>query len=418
MDNIVIIGNSAAALSAVETIIKSDSNSSVTMICDEKGPAYSRVLISYLISEEMTKERMYLKDMNFYKMNNIKTIFGNRAVKILPKEKGVILENNKIIKYDRLLIATGARPYFPDIKGIEKDGVFGLRTIPDAISIHQRVKMAKRAVILGGGLISLKASLAIHKHDLDITLIVGSNQILLQMLDYRSASFIRESLEKKGYKALTSSDVREIGGSNGKVEEVVLTSGKRIPADIVIVGKGIVPNTELVEDTGIELDKGIIVNDYMETNIKDIYAAGDVAQGSDLVRKGKYITGTWPVAIAQGRIAGYNFVGRKKKYIGALVMNVIDVYGITVASVGITHLPENKSGYEEVVIEGQNNYKKLVIRNNLIVGGVFIGDIKISGLILSLIRKRVSLDRLPTPKKLLQGYDYVRLLKYIQKIYN
>lgn len=417
--NFVIIGNSAAGLNAVLTILKTDKieQPHITVISEEEGPAYSRVLTSYFIAGVIDEKEMMLADSKFYRENRITTFFSCRALKVHPGEKKVILTDGQEVKYDRLLIATGARPYLPDIEGIKKKGVFTLRTRQDAREILDRVADVSAAVILGGGPVSLKAAQALQKHGIKITLIIGSDRVLSQLLDKKSSLLVSKYLEKKGFNIMTETGVEEIKGKK-KVREVILTSGKSIPADLVVVGKGIRPNKRLVEETDIRLDQGIIVNDFMQTSLEDIYAAGDVAQAWSIVREKKVLQGIWPAAVAQGRIAGYNMSGIKRRYAGSLRNNVIDIDGLYIAAAGITQAPGNYQNglWEEVVVEGKDYYKKLIIRDKLIVGCIFQGDIKNGGMIQSLIRKKISIDRLPNLVKLLKTYDYLRLVKGLSRI--
>lgn len=409
-----IIGNSAAALSAAEAIRMVDKDTAITMVCDEEGQAYSPVLLPSFIAGEIEKSKIYIKDNNFYKKNRIKTIFGKKAMRVLSNEKKLLLEDGILIKYNKLLIATGARPYFPEIKGINKEGVLGLRTKKDAIEIFERAKKAKHAVIFGGGLVSLKTAWAISKQNVKVSIIISSDKVLSQILDYEGASIIKDYLVRVGYRILTNSSIVEIIG-NKEAEGVILNTGEKLPADLVVIGKGIKPNKELVEGTGIMTDKGIIVDEYMNTNKKDIYAAGDVAQANDILREGKHLNAIWPVAVAQGKTAGYNMAGKRRVFSGALSMNVVDLNGLTVASVGITDIAEDKE-CEEFIKRENRNYRKLIIKGDYIVGGVYIGNIENFGVIQSIIRKKIPLKRLPKPENILNGVSYGDLISKVSRL--
>ncbi|MGM0409975.1 MAG: NAD(P)/FAD-dependent oxidoreductase [Bacillota bacterium] len=414
--HIVIIGNSAAAINAVEIIRKYNKQAKITMVSDEKENAYSPILTTYYIGDKVDKNGMNFKDESFYINNKINRKFGNKAVDIDPDDKKVYLNNEETINYDKLLIATGANPYLPDIEGINKNGVFTVRKKKDALKIRDKAKKSKKAVILGGGLVSLKTASALTKQGIEITLIIGSNKVLSQLLDNDSSKIVAEHLEKNDYNILKGSRVKKIIGDN-EVKEVLLKSNKRLSADMVIIGKGVVPNKELVKNTNIKTDDGILVDDYMQTNLENIYAAGDVAQSYDIVNNEKTVSGTWPVAVEQGKIAAYNILGNKKKYKGSLTMNVIDLYGLEIGTTGITQPPDNDK-YQVITIDKKDYFKKFIIKENKIVGAIFIGDLKEGGLIRSIIRNKININKLEPLNEFLTDLNNSKFYKKIKKINN
>ena len=406
-----IIGNSIAGLTAAQSIRSVDKDAQITIISDEEGPTYTRVLTTYYIGKEIDKDDMNLVSEEFYNENNIETIFGCRAEKVNSNDKVVLLDNGQTINYDRLLIATGATPSLPDVEGINKDGVFTLRSKDDATEVRNYVEYIKykhpdrqkKAIILGGGLVCMKTATALANHGIDITFVIGSNQISSQFLDYTGSLILRDRMVKNGCKILTSSVVVGVIGT-GTVKQVLLNSGETVDADMVIVGKGVNPNVELLEGTDVNIEDGIVVDEYMSTTVPDIYAAGDVAESYDIVTNNYEVNAIWPVAREEGKIAGLNMAGVKRKFPGALRMNVVEVFGVKAASVGEVRPTSEK--YEEIVISNSpGDYKKIIVKDNFVAGGVFIGDnVDAAGILQNYIRQGIRIDKFPIFDQLTRGY--------------
>lgn len=394
MKNIVIIGNSAAAIAAIEGIRSRDKDSRIAVITDENYPAYCRCLISYYLAGEVKEDKILYRPQEFYKENNVELILNKKVSRIDPKKNRAICEDKTQLDYDTLLIATGSRPKFPEIKGIKKKGVFGFRTIEDAKNIEGLLPVAKTAYVLGGGLIGLKAAYALKKRNIEVKVVIKSKQVLSQMLDAEAANFVQKKLEDHGLEIILGQDASEIIG-NGDLKAVKLDSGKVGEASLVIVGKGVSPNIELVKESQVKFNEGILANNLMQTNIENIYTAGDVCEALDLVTGTFAINALWPVAIRQGRIAGINMAGGSINYEGSLGMNAIEFFGLPVISLGLHRIPAEKSGqYEELkaLDRKANTYKRFILKENFLVGAILAGDIKNSGLFLRIIRERINVS--------------------------
>lgn len=391
----VIIGNSAAGLSAIETIRKFDTSSTLTLICDETGPAYSRVLTPYFIAGDISEEGLYLNDKRYYKNYNIKTILGNKAVSINVEKKKVILEDGKSVRFNRLLIATGASPLLPGFKGSNDKKVSGLRTIEDARRISYFCDYSSKAIVSGAGLVGLQVAQALCKRGISVDLVVSSQQVLSQMLDTDAAGLVQKRVEESGARIFFGRNIIEITSIPRKRKEsriVKLDGGEELKADFVIVGKGVSPNLDLIKESPISINRGIIVDEYMRTNIDDIYAAGDVAESSDYITGRKTIHAIWPCAVDQGRIAAMNMMNIPCNYDGALRMNVTHLFGVTLVSIGVI---SSKDPSDEIItfldIE-KSIYRKLTLRNNVIIGAVLAGKIDDSGVLHGLIRQKMDIS--------------------------
>jgi nitrite reductase (NADH) large subunit len=390
----VIIGASAAGIAACEAIRSLDPESPITVISDEKHGPYSRCLISYYLAGEMEKEAIRFREKDFYQKNMITALAGKKAVRLDTENKKVILENGEEIPYRKLLLATGGTPKFPDIPGVEAKNVLGMRTLDDAEKLLALSGKTKQAVILGGGLIGCKAAYGLRERGLEVTIAIGSNRVLSQMLDLGAADIFRRRFEEHGIAIMTGKNAQEIIIEKGRATGVKLDSGETLPAQMVVIGKGVVPRMELAEGTSIETDYGILADEHLMTSAPDIYAAGDVAQAPDLLGGEKVVNALWPVATEQGRIAGYNMAGGEKIYPGSLGMNSIGFYGLNVIAAGkVSRLSD---GQEAIVqdLSHKNIYKKLVVENDRPIGLILVGEIKSAGVIISLIKKGADVSRL------------------------
>ncbi|MFH1678027.1 MAG: FAD-dependent oxidoreductase [Candidatus Omnitrophota bacterium] len=412
--NLVIIGNSAAGISAVEAIRQADKNSNITIVSDEDYNSYCRCLISYFLAGDITEDKLVYQPQSFYKDRNIGLILNKKAVKVEPKKNRVVFEDKTSLGYDALLIATGASSKLPPgLKGVKKKGVFGFRTIKDAKEILNLVPLSSSSCILGGGLIGLKAAYGLFKRKQELKVIVRSNFILSQMLDEKAAGLFMKRFRDAGIDIMTGRDIAEILG-NGDLKAVKLDSGKVIACSILVIGKGVSPNIDLIRDTQIKIDKGILVDEYMKTNIPNIFAAGDVMQSFDLASRDSAVNALWPNAVEQGRIAGLNMAGQNFKYEGSMAMNSIEFFNLPAISMGITR--PKAAGYEEIVIfdEKKNIYKKFVINQNRLVGMIAVGDIINSGVFLRLIKEGIDISAIKD-EFISETFSYAMLLDLLKQ---
>lgn len=412
MKKIVIIGNSAAAISCVEAIRVQDKESKISLISDEGYPAYCRCLISPLLAGDISESKIGLRDKDFYEKNNVEAILGKKVVKLDPKKRVLTLVENERIGFDIALVATGARPKFPEIKGIKKKGVSGFRTLDDTKEIISIAAFAKCATILGGGLIGLKAASALRKRGLDVKVIIKSAHVLSQVLDEKGASIVGRHLENQGIEILTGQEAVEIIG-NGQVKAIKLDSGKVIESSIVIVGKGVDSNKQLLKESAINTNFGILTNEYLETNAGGIFAAGDVAECFDIVKGEPYINALWPNAVEQGKIAGANISGKKLAYSGSLAMNAVDFFGLAVITAGLKKEAESCEVLTSLDDKGAS-YKKFIIKDTHLVGFISVGKIKNSGIFLRLIREKI--DITPIKNVLLDdSFSYAKVIDLFVK---
>lgn len=415
MKQFIIIGNSAAGIAAVEAIRKVDKSSKIIVISDEDYSSYCRCLISYYLAGEIKEDKILLRPKEFYAENNIELLLNKKVSRVDPKKSRVICEDKTNLSYDSLLIATGGSPKFPETPGMKKKGVFGFRTIKDAKEIEGLVPVTKSACVMGGGLIGLKAAYALRKRNVDVKVIIKSKQVLSQMLDFEAAAFVQKKLEDHGIEVILSQDVSEVIGE-GEIKAVKLDSGKAIGCSLVIVGKGVAANTALVKDTEIKINDGIIANNLLQTNVANIYTAGDVCESFDIAMGKHTINALWPIAVEQGKIAGINMCGENLNYEGSLGMNSIEFFGLPVISLGLYKVKADDSSFEEIkIINTKSNlYKKLILKNNILIGAISVGDIKNSGVFLRLIRERVEISSIKD-KLLKENFGYPDIIDLVSE---
>jgi nitrite reductase (NADH) large subunit len=387
-----IIGNSAAALNAVKAIREQDSNSRITLVSAEKHYAYSPVLLPYYVSRKIDRPAMFLTDQSYYERNGINLILDNPATQVNPRNQRVHLASDDILEYDNLLVATGSSPKALGIPGEDLVGVFTLKTVDDADKLVRAAATMKDVVIMGGGLIGLQAANALYREDRNIKIIIGSKQPLSRNVDPSCAENVCQGIRECGMSILFETHAISIEKAKNKLS-VTLSSGKHLDADAVIIGKGVSANMRLVQDSEIEVNHGIIVDETMRTNVPNVFAAGDVAEGLNLITGQRQVIATWPNAWSQGRTAGINMAGGLDQNEG-LSSNICGFLGSAVASVGITN-PEN-GDFEEVVSDepAKGRYRKLVWnKKDELVGAVLMGKVADIGVISNLIRNRVKIPK-------------------------
>ena len=376
---IVIVGNSTAAVNAVEAIRERDKISSITVVSDESYRAYSHPLLPNLVIGEVSRaeERFYYRRVDFYESNKVKTVLGRRVVKIYPEEKLVELDNGNKLEYDKLLLACGGKPVKPPIEGLELEGIHTLTNIKAADKLRKDLKSIKRCVVVGAGLIGSKIAEKLAKKGVKVTLVELTKRVLFPVLDDVGADYIHRELKRLGITLILNDAVSAFSGDK-RVEQVILKSGKKIDTDGVIVAVGVAPNAELAKDAGLTVDRGVVVNDFMQTSNDDIFAAGDVAQAYDMVSGVKRPIPILPLAARQGRIAALNMLGMDVKYKGGFAMNSISIGKVSFISMGIVDSDELevlsiKRGdeYRKFLIDGDNRLKGMILVNNVEKAGMF-----------------------------------------------
>ena len=366
MPNYVIIGNGVAGTTAAENIRKIDKEGNITIVTDEDRAFYYRIRLNEFMSGDITEQDLIAKGDQWYRDQNIDLRLMTRVVRAELGERVIITDNKERLSYDRLLIATGSHSFIPPIKGSEKRGVFALRTIKDARNISAYAKESEGVVLIGGGLLGLEAGNALRKLGKRVMVVEFFPRLLPRQLDVDGAKRLQEIMEGMGFSFRLGAKTQEITGDD-HANGVLLEGGETLPAEMVIISAGVRPNIELAEHLGLDHDKGIKVDERLQTNQPDIYAAGDVAE----FRGMPY--GIWPAAMEQGKIAGANMADGNEVYEGTTMANTLKVVEIDLASAGNI---DAENELESRIIKDEKIYKKIVIENNQIVGCIMLGETK------------------------------------------
>lgn len=409
-ETFVIIGNGAAGFYSASSIRKRNSKARILMLSKENSISYYRPALSDYISEIVPDNEFFIAPEEWYKENNIEQLLGVEVISIDKDKKIITFKDNSTLLYDKLIFATGASNFLPPTKisgsssnccgekSLTYDnyknihGVFLLRTLDDAKDIRTFIEAGhKKAVIVGGGLLGLEAAWELKNQGLEVSVVEFAQRLLPRQLDNEGAELFKSLADKSGIKLILGAAASEIVLSSccdhkSKVTKVLLNNGDVIDSDMVLFSVGIRPNKTLAESIGISCDKGIIVNTHMETNIKDIYACGDVAELNGLVY------GNWPAAIEMGKVSGANAVGDNCEFQDFVSSTIFKALDTEIFSAGTINFDDNKLKQVSAISFSEGLYKKLFFKDNNLVGGILIGDTSKSGKIITGIQKSLSLE--------------------------
>ncbi len=375
---LVIIGSGAAGLSAVQTIIEKGNTVNVVLITKERQ-FYALFSLPYFISGEIEEKYLDRFDPQYFKDLGIQMKLDTTVTSVNPKSNSILLASGEEITYDRLLIATGASPIKPPIEGLDKDGVVTLVSLRDSQTILEKLAhKLKHVVIIGGGFIGIESATALNSLGAKVTIIERENQILPRMLDIDTAEIVKQLLQDHDIEVLTSTSVNQILGEDRV--KAVQVGQKKIQCELVVVAVGVRPNIDIIKGTKISTNEGILVNEYLQTNVPNIFAAGDVAEALDRATNRLKINAIWPNAISQGRIAAQNMMNQKVQYQGSDAINLINIFDTPVLSIGQT---SNEIRDCEVIRIHRNRvYRKLLLCDGKVMGYQTIGDLRNAGFLL------------------------------------
>jgi len=350
---ILIIGAHAAAIDAASAARKTDRTAEITLITTEKRAGYSRCGIPFVLGGHIPRfEDLVVFPSTYYRMMKLNLKLETTATNINKEAKTIDIQDKtgkqETLPYDSLIIATGASPFIPPIKGREKQGVYVVRTLEDGERIDQAIKKAKSAVVVGAGLIGLETAVALAERGLKTTVVELLPYVLPVMLDEDMAKMVHGMLEEKGLRIIVGRAVDEILGTE-KVAGVSV-AGEEIPADFVVVATGIRINNELAQKASIAIGetRGIKVNMRMETSVKDVYAAGDCAESISLITQRPTLSQLGTTAVKQGKVAGINAAGGYAIFPGVLGSAVSKMFDFEVGATGLTEFFANRAGIATV----------------------------------------------------------------------
>jgi NADH oxidase (H2O2-forming) len=413
--HIVIIGNGVAGNSVASMVKRFDHK--VTIISEEVFPEYSACALPYYLCGEIPRQHVFLRKHEQYLSAGIHTIFGRKVSRIEAKNQKVIFKDGNL-NYDKLVIATGAEAMIPKIAGVDSTGVFTLKTLEDADKILAYPK--RKIVIIGSGFIGVEAGIALKRRGFEVGLIELLDWILPRTFDKKPADIIELILREQGIEVFTKERVVQVIGKE-RVEGVE-TDKRRIQCDVVILSTGVRPRIDLARSAGIEIGDlgGILTNEQMLTNVKNIYACGDCAESRDVITDKNSLQLIWPNAVLQGKIVGCNCIGIPRRYPGFLNVVGIDIFGIHAASIGHTMASFGGDNHvQRIEATYRKNYYRVIIKDRAIIGAQFIGNTKDTGIISQGIRKKIYLEAIKNTisrrKFLIANPLYLRAEQYVSK---
>ena len=406
----VIVGNGIAGTCAAEAIREVDTEGSIRMVGDENTLPYSRPMISMVLAGSVPPEKLPIRSENFYDHLRIDPVLGSRISTIDVDNRRVLMENSsQSFSFDRLLIATGADAKPVDADGRDLGNIFYMRTKRHVLQMLDVLPQTRNPLVLGGGLVGFKAAYGLLKRGLKPTMLITSGYPLSMQLDETAGLMVLDELLEHGLHVRVGISVKSFEG-NGTVKRAQLSDGTVQPCDLVIAGKGVSPALSFLPEN-VPVNAGIMVNQYLETGAAGIFAAGDVAESVDIVRKTPWINAIWPEAAEQGRIAGMNMAGRPVAYRGTLSRNVMRIFGLDLMTLGVVN-PDASSGYDIFTKNDhrRKTYRKLVFREEVLVGAILINQMEQGGLFLSLIRNEIPIT-IPRENLLDPGFNFRQLMR-------
>ncbi|MEA3453417.1 MAG: FAD-dependent oxidoreductase [Candidatus Caldatribacteriota bacterium] len=378
-----IIGASAAGLSAALKIRELDVDGEIVVLSEEKFPPYSKMSLPYFLSGECSKE----EDLYLRIPGGVKLLLDKKVVSLKEERKVVETETGEEFSYDKLLIATGAHPYIPEVEKKSSSCILSIRNLEDIKKLKERVKNSKekRVILSGAGLVNCEIADALLKIGVPLVFVIRSNRILSQILDEEGSRTIESCVKEKGIELLTGENIKTIE-ERDCITYATLESGKVLKGSCVVFGKGVRPSVDFLKGTGIKIGRGIRVDTYLQTSVKNIYAAGDVTESKDLVYEDIRGHALWPVAVEQGKIAGANMAGGGIEYPEETSRNILTIFGRIIFTGGIS--TENKFEIYKEHLAGE--YRKILIHNDKLVGFVFIGEVDSPGVYLFIMKNKIN----------------------------
>lgn len=379
----VIIGGSAAAIGCIEGVRSVDKTGEIILITGETEWNYSRPLISYLLEGKTTRDKMWCRPDSFFTRNGVTVKAGVLATTLDAGDRTVRLSTGERLAYDRLLAATGSRPFVPPIPGLETvERTFCFQTLSDASALAEALRPESRVLILGAGLTGVKCAEGIRGLCAQIAIADLAPRVLPAVLDDTAAAMVQARMEEKGVRFYLNDSAAAFRGNTARLQ-----SGTELEFDVLVTAVGVRPNTQLVADAGGAVDRGILVDGRCATTLPDVYAAGDCAQGYDAVSGEKRMLPLWPNAVLQGETAGINMAGGRADYTQGIALNASGVFGLHMVTAG------SYEG-ESFTVQRDGSYKRLVMADGVLKGVIMVGDVSRAGIYTDLIRKKKPLSEI------------------------
>lgn len=396
-----IIGGGVAGTTAAEDIRKNDKKSSIAIISDEPYPFYSRIMLSkpQVFLEHVPLDSIFKKKIEWYTKNNVDLLLGKSATSLDPNKKEITLDDSSVISYNKLLLAVGTDARKLGLKNEDLNGIHCVRTLDDAKAIIAERKTTQHAVVVGGGFIGFEMCDILRQADIPVTLIIREKSFWGHLLGKKAGTILEAALKEHKITIIKKDEITEIHGTE-HVEELITKQGNTLPCDMLIIGIGIqCPIKRLDPNNTLTCNHGIMVNEYLETEQKDIWAAGDCAEYKDVILGEQVLMGNWANSQLQGKVAAQNMLGNKTPF-KAVTSYMCHAFGIPIAFIGEVRGGEGKEIIERE-LEDENGYAQLTLFENRIIGAALINQTHSLKPISTLIQNRVDIS--DKQKTLLSG---------------
>ena len=404
----IVVGASAAGISGAKTLRELDKDAEIILVSKDEN-VYSRCILHHYISGHRDIEALDFTDRDFFEKYNIEWKKGLEVKSIDDREHVIGLSNGESLKYDKILLATGASAFIPPVENLrEAKNVVGLRNLEDAIKIKEEAEKVKNVVVLGAGLVGIDAIAGLVGKNLNVTLVEMGDRVLPIQLDKYASSKYEKRFEDAGVKLKLGVRAEKVLiDENKNPKALLINTGEEIPCELIIVATGVRSNVAFLKDSSIETDRfGLIINEKGETNARDVYGAGDITGRNPI----------WPTAVKEGIIAANNMVGNEifmEDFFGS--KNTMNFLGLTTMSLGIVTVPDD-SYTEEIDISGEN-YKKIIHKDGKIYGAIIQGDLSYAGVLTQLIKEKIHVSKVKKPLFEIDYADFFNIKENLEYTY-
>ena len=402
---LVLVGNGLAGMRCLEDLLDmAPDRYEVTVIGEEPWGNYNRIMLSPVLSGDKTIEDIMLHSHTWYRDKGIRFIAGDAAVKIDRARKQVLTQNGELVDYDRLILATGSKPFIPSIQGSDLKGVLSFRDINDVNRMLEYCQHKKNAVVIGGGLLGLEAAYGLKQRGMNVTVLHLMDRIMDRQLDAKASAMLKQSIENKGIQIITEANTEALlGDENGHVTQLALNDGTVLDADLVVFAVGIRPNMALAQSAGLRCNRGVLVNDTMQSYDPSIYAVGECIEHRN--QTFGLVEPLWGQAfICASHLAEHGSLTFK----APTVPTQLKVSGCDVFSAGRIDLENSEPGeaFEDIILNDEKRqiYKRIIIQKDKVIGAVLFGDIEDGAWYAELIADQTSISSIRN--KLLFGRDF------------
>ena len=405
-----IVGAGPAGVVAAETLRGRDAAAEITIIGDEPEAAYSRMAIPYLLAKQIAEQGTWLRHSPAHFSNMGIGQLQDRVVAVDPASRSVHLEQGGQLPYDKLLLATGSQAVRPPVEGLDQPAIHHCWTLDDARQIIRLAVPGSRVTLMGAGFIGCIIMEALMAMGVELTVIEMGDRMVPRMMDDVAGNLIKQWCLDKGVKVYTSTRVQAVAQdlSTNATYQLDCGAAGTIPADLVVVATGVRPNTDFLQGSGIEIARGILVDQYQRSSVADVYAAGDVCEGFDWSTGERTVNAIQPVAAETGRVAALNMSGATVPYGGGLAMNVLDTLGLISTSYGLW-MGADDSQAAVLLDKPGYRYIKLQFVDDRLVGAITLGVTEHVGVLRGLIQTRIRLGHwkerlMENPSRMMEAY--------------